>query len=111
MIRMLSKPVQPRTMSAMLSIGYFLVGLATVSRQYTFDAISYLSDVENTHLDFFIHPQSITYNFFHSQHLLFSLFVYLFWHFWQLFGYHGSALLPAQLLNLIEGSVTLGITY
>lgn len=92
-----------------LGIGYFIFCSVTISHQYTFDAISYLWDVENTRLTVPLNPETITYNFFHSQHLLFSLFVYFFYHLWEFVGYHGPALLPAQVLNLLEGSLTLGI--
>jgi hypothetical protein len=95
----------------LLGAGYFLFALATLSRQYTFDAISYLLDVERTRLSFPIHAENIAYNFFHSQHLLFSFTIYCFYHAWMLLGYQGSALLPAQFLNLCEGSVTIGLTF
>ncbi|HEY6190823.1 MAG TPA: hypothetical protein VI215_00695 [Bacteroidota bacterium] len=96
---------------ALIGAGYFLFSLATLSRQYTFDAISYLLDVERTDLSLPLRAERIAYNFFHSQHLLFSFFVYLFYHAWTLAGYAGSALLPAQILNLLEGSVGLALVF
>jgi len=90
---------------------YLLFCLATLSHQYTFDAISYLLDVENTRLSIPVVPASIAYNFFHSQHLLFSPIVYLFYHFWMLLGYSGSAMVPAQALNLLEGSLTISLAF
>ena len=94
-----------------LGIGYFCFGWFTLSHQYTFDAISYLWDVENSHLAIPLDGSMVTYNFFHSQHLLFSPIVYVFYHAWALFGYGGSALLPAQILNLMEGALTLALTF
>jgi hypothetical protein len=95
----------------LLAASYALFAWATLSRQYTFDAISYLLDVERTNLSFPLRADRIAYNFFHSQHLLFSLGVYVFYHAWTLAGYAGSVLLPAQILNLIEGSAALGLFY
>jgi hypothetical protein len=89
--------------------GYALFGWLTLSRQYTYDAISYLYDIEHTRLGLPLDTEQVAYNFFHSQHLLFSLFPWLWYHLWGLFGYTGSALLPAQMLNLMEGSLVLGL--
>src|SRR6266446_1745419 len=105
--RMLSSRMAP----VLIGCGYFLFSWAALSRQYTFDAISYLLDVERTNLSLPFRPERIAYNFFHSQHLLFSFFVYLFYHAWALAGYMGSALPPAQILNLIEGSLSLALVF
>src|ERR1041385_853026 len=101
--------LRPWVMPALVGTGYFIFACATISRQYTFDSISYLLDVSRTHLS--IHAGAIAYNFFHSQHLLFSLSVYVFDHIWRLAGYGGSELLPAQALNLLEGSVTIALVF
>lgn len=96
-------------MGWLLGAAYFVFALATLSRQYTFDAISYLWDVENSRLSF--GGLAVTYNFFHSQHLLFSPIVYAFAGIFRLFGYGGQALLPAQILNLAEGALTLSLVF
>src|SRR5258706_4995240 len=100
-----------RMAPALIGGGYFLFSWAALSRQYTFDAISYLLDVERTNLSLPFRAERIAYNFFHSQHLLFSFIVYLFYHAWTLAGYSGSALLPAQILNLIEGSLGIALVF
>ncbi|HTK81420.1 MAG TPA: SipW-dependent-type signal peptide-containing protein [Bacteroidota bacterium] len=87
-----------------VTFGYLVFAFLTLSRQYTYDAISYLWDIEHTHLGIPLDANAIAYNFFHSQHLFFSLFPYLFFHVWKLFGYSGSALVPAQAFNLLEGA-------
>ncbi|MBI1804321.1 MAG: hypothetical protein HYR77_07625 [Ignavibacteria bacterium] len=94
-----------------IALGYALFCWLTLSHQYTFDAISYLKDVEVTRLTIPLQPQIIAYNFFHSQHLLFSLSVYIVYHLLMFIGYHGTALLPAQVLNIAEGSVVLAILF
>src|SRR6266581_230941 len=99
------------TGAALVGAAYSLFSWAALSRQYTFDAISYLWDVEHTHLAIPFDSSSVAYNFFHSQHLLFSSTVYFFYHSWIAFGYNGSALLPAQMLNILEGGVTLGLVF
>ncbi|MBI1807323.1 MAG: hypothetical protein HYR76_09770 [Ignavibacteria bacterium] len=103
------KKRSPTMVAFILGAGYLVFGWMTLSHQYTFDAISYLQDIENTRLSIPLQPEAIAYNFFHSQHLLFSFFDYLFYHLWMCLGYHGSALLPAQILNLLEGAATLGL--
>jgi hypothetical protein len=95
----------------LIGASYFLFAWAALSRQYTFDAVSYLLDVERTDLSSPFRADHVAYNFFHSQHLLFSFGVYLFYHAWTLAGYAGSALQPAQVLNLIEGSVAIVLTF
>jgi hypothetical protein len=103
------RPSRRFLLPAAVGLVYFSFCLATLSRQYTFDAISYLWDVEQTRLGLPLDPAAVTYNFFHSQHLLFSPVVYLFYHFCAWWGYTGSALAPAQFLNLLEGSLALGL--
>lgn len=94
-----------------IGIGYGVFSFLTLSHQYTFDAISYLWDVEHVQLSLPLVSEHIAYNFFHSQHLLYSTTVYLSYHLWMLFGYTGSALVPAQTLNVIEGSLTLALVF
>ncbi len=102
---------RPWVMPSIIGAGYFIFAWSTISRAYTFDAISYLLDVSRTQLSLPLHGDRVAYNFFHSQHLLFSLTVYLFHHTWALLGYDGSELLSAQVLNLLEGSVTIALVF
>ncbi len=68
--------------------------LLTLSNVHTFDALSYIRDVDG-HTGFFFHPH----------HLLYSPTGWLFWQSWRLFGYRGSSELALKILNSLAGVV------
>lgn len=68
--------------------------LATLSHVHTFDALSYIRDV-NQRAGFFFHPH----------HLLYSPSGWLFWRMWRALGYGGDAELPLEALNSVAGAV------
>lgn len=67
--------------------------LHTRSQVHTFDALSYIRDVDGRG-GFFFHPH----------HLLYSPTGWLFYRIWQALGYTGNAELPLQTLNSIVGA-------
>ncbi|WP_029215354.1 protein O-mannosyl-transferase family [Kallotenue papyrolyticum] len=67
--------------------------LHTRSQVHTFDALSYIRDVDGRS-GFFFHPH----------HLLYSPTGWLFFRVWQALGYAGNAELPLQTLNSIVGA-------
>lgn len=75
---------------ALLSGLVLALYLTTLSDVHTFDALTYLRDVEHRS-DFFLHPH----------HLLYSPTGWLFWQSWRLFGYQGRSELPLQVLNVL----------
>src|SRR5690349_19570194 len=68
--------------------------LATRSQVHTFDALSYIRDVDQR-AGFFFHPH----------HLLYSPTGWLFWQLWRRLGYTGDAELPLQVLNNLAGAL------
>src|SRR5688500_6200420 len=62
--------------------------LTTLSHVHTFDALSYIRDVDGR-----------TGFFFHPHHLLYSPTGWLFWQGWRLLGYGGNSELPLKVLN------------
>jgi 4-amino-4-deoxy-L-arabinose transferase-like glycosyltransferase len=67
--------------------------LPTLSGVHTFDALSYIRDVDER-AGFFFHPH----------HLLYSPTGWLFWQGWRLFGYDGGSELALEVLNSIAGA-------
>ncbi len=66
--------------------------LSTRSQVHTFDALSYIRDVDQS-AGFFFHPH----------HLLYNPSGWLFWQFWRRAGYTGNAEVPLQVLNSLAG--------
>lgn len=64
--------------------------LSTLSAVHTYDALTYLRDIEQQS-DFFLHPH----------HLLYSPTGWLFWQSWRLWGYAGTSELPLEVLNTL----------
>lgn len=69
------------------------VYLTTLSGVHTFDALSYIRDVDEQ-AGFFWHPH----------HLLYSPTGWLFWQGWRLLGYAGNSELPLEALNSLAGA-------
>lgn len=67
--------------------------LTTLSDVHTFDALSYIRDVDQR-AGFFFHPH----------HLLYSPTGWLFWQGWRLFGYGGGSELALKVLNSLVGA-------
>ncbi len=67
--------------------------LPTLSGVHTFDALSYIRDVDER-AGFFFHPH----------HLLYSPTGWLFWQSWRLFGYQGGSELALEVLNSLVGA-------
>jgi hypothetical protein len=74
----------------LLGIGMLALYLSTLSDVHTFDALTYLRDIENRS-DFFLHPH----------HLLYGPTGWLFWQSWSLFGYTGRSELPLKVLSAL----------
>lgn len=68
--------------------------LTTLSNVHTFDALSYIRDVDGR-----------TGFFFHPHHLLYSPTGWLFWKSWRLFGYQGNSELALKVLNSLMGAI------
>lgn len=79
----------PLTLAALALVLY----LRTLSDVHTFDALSYIRDVDQR-AGFFFHPH----------HLLYSPTGWLFWQSWRLFGYDGGSELALKVLNSIVGA-------
>lgn len=71
----------------------FVLYLLTRSEVHTFDALSYIRDVDQR-AGFFFHPH----------HLLYGPTGWLFYRIWQAFGYSGSSEIPLQVLNSLVGA-------
>ncbi len=82
--------VAPAVLVAVALILYLL----TLSNVHTFDALSYIRDVDG-HTGFFFHPH----------HLLYSPTGWLFWQARRLFGYRGNSELALKVLNSLAGVV------
>jgi hypothetical protein len=67
--------------------------LLTLSDVHTFDALSYIRDVDGR-----------TGFFFHPHHLLYSPTGWVFWQGWRLAGYEGNSELALKVLNAIVGA-------
>ena len=67
--------------------------LLTLSDVHTFDALSYIRDVDQR-AGFFFHPH----------HLLYSPTGWLFWQSWRVFGYGGGSELALKVLNSLVGA-------
>jgi len=67
--------------------------LLTLSDVHTYDALSYIRDVDGR-----------TGFFFHPHHLLYSPTGWLFWQSWRLVGYGGNSELPLKVLNALVGA-------
>jgi hypothetical protein len=67
--------------------------LTTLSDVHTFDALSYIRDVDQR-AGFFFHPH----------HLLYSPTGWLFWQSWRLLGYGGGSELALKALNSLAGA-------
>ena len=67
--------------------------LLTLSDVHTFDALSYIRDVDDR-AGFFFHPH----------HLLYSPTGWLFWQGWRIGGYGGNSELPLKVLNALVGA-------
>ena len=68
--------------------------LSTLTGVHTFDALSYIRDVDQR-AGFFFHPH----------HLLYSPTGWLFWQSWRLFGYDAGSELALEVLNSLAGAV------
>lgn len=75
---------------ALLALAVFL---PTLSDVHTFDALSYIRDVDQR-AGFFFHPH----------HLLYSPTGWLFWQLWRVFGYTGGSELALKVLNSLVGA-------
>lgn len=84
-------PWLPSLALAALALALYL---ATRSQVHTFDALSYIRDVDQR-AGFFFHPH----------HLLYSPSGWLFWRMWRALGYAGDAELPLEALNSVAGAV------
>jgi hypothetical protein len=81
---------------ALLALAVFL---PTLSDVHTFDALSYIRDVDQR-AGFFFHPH----------HLLYSPTGWLFWQIWRLFGYDGGSELALKVLNsLVSAACGFGL--
>jgi hypothetical protein len=78
---------------AMLAGCALVLYLFTLSDVHTFDALSYIRDVDGR-----------TGFFFHPHHLLYSPTGWLFWQSWRVFGYEGNSELALKVLNAITGA-------
>ncbi|MDQ5852106.1 MAG: glycosyltransferase family 39 protein, partial [Chloroflexota bacterium] len=67
--------------------------LLTLSDVHTFDALSYIRDVDGR-----------TGFFFHPHHLLYSPTGWLFWQSWRIVGYRGNSELALKVLNALAGA-------
>jgi hypothetical protein len=85
----LARWVAPAILAGVALLFYLL----TLSDVHTFDALSYIRDVDGR-----------TGFFFHPHHLLYSPTGWLFWQSWRLFGYDGNSELPLKVLNAITGA-------
>jgi hypothetical protein len=82
-----------------LAILALAVFLPTLSDVHTFDALSYIRDVDQR-AGFFFHPH----------HLLYSPTGWLFWQSWRLFGYDGGSELSLKVLNsLVSAACGFGL--
>jgi len=70
-----------------------LLYLVTLSDVHTFDALSYIRDVDGR-----------TGFFFHPHHLLYSPTGWLFWQSWRAVGYDGNSELALKVLNALIGA-------
>lgn len=88
-----------QTVVARWMVPGILVGVAltlyllTLSDVHTFDALSYIRDVDG-HTGFFFHPH----------HLLYSPTGWLFWQGWRVAGYGGNSELALKVLNALVGA-------
>ncbi|MBV9790818.1 MAG: glycosyltransferase family 39 protein [Chloroflexi bacterium] len=81
---------------ALLALAVFL---PTLSDVHTFDALSYIRDVDQR-AGFFFHPH----------HLLYSPTGWLFWQVWRVFGYDGGSELALKVLNsLVSAACGFGL--
>src|SRR5215210_5296526 len=67
--------------------------LLTLSDVHTFDALSYIRDIDGR-----------TGFFFHPHHLLYSPTGWLFWQSWRLAGYRGNSELALKVMNALTGA-------
>ncbi|MBA3943961.1 MAG: hypothetical protein H0X37_05295 [Herpetosiphonaceae bacterium] len=88
--RTLSRRLVPVLLAALSLMLYLL----TLTGVHTFDALSYIRDV-NGRSGFFFHPH----------HLLYSPTGWAFWQLWRGVGYAGDAAKPLAVLNAIAGTV------
>jgi 4-amino-4-deoxy-L-arabinose transferase-like glycosyltransferase len=78
---------------AVLAVTALTLYLLTLSNVHTYDALSYIRDVDGR-----------TGFFFHPHHLLYSPTGWLFWQGWRLVGYTGNSELPLKVLNALAGA-------
>ena len=78
---------------ALLASLALILYLLTLSDVHTYDALSYIRDVDGR-----------TGFFFHPHHLLYSPTGWLFWQAWRLLGYAGNSELALKVLNAIVGA-------
>jgi hypothetical protein len=79
----------------------FLVYLSTLSRNYYGDGIQFAMLAEDGDLRSLLQPN----------HMLYPLLGRWFYRAWQLFGWHGGALLPLQVLSAVGGALSVGLIY
>jgi 4-amino-4-deoxy-L-arabinose transferase-like glycosyltransferase len=77
----------------LLAVVTLAVYLTTLSEVHTFDALSYIRDV-NERAGFFWHPH----------HLLYNPTGWLFWQGWRVFGYSAGSEVPLKVLNSLAGA-------
>jgi hypothetical protein len=78
---------------SILASAALIVYLLTLSDVHTFDALSYIRDVDGR-----------TGFFFHPHHLLYSPTGWMFWQGWRLAGYDGNSELALKVLNALVGA-------
>lgn len=79
----------------LLALLALAVYLPTLSNVHTFDALSYIRDVDQR-AGFFFHPH----------HLLYSPTGWLFWQAWRFFGYGGNSELPLKVLDSLVAAAS-----
>ncbi len=89
--RLLERP-ERRVLPFGVGIVALALYLTTLSDVHTYDALSYIRDVDQR-AGFFFHPH----------HLLYSPTGWLFWQTWRLVGYAGNSELPLKVLNSLVG--------
>ncbi|HEX6287682.1 MAG TPA: glycosyltransferase family 39 protein [Herpetosiphonaceae bacterium] len=88
-----AQPITRWALPSALALLALAVYLPTLSDVHTFDALSYIRDVDQR-AGFFFHPH----------HLLYSPTGWLFWQGWRLFGYGGGSELALKVLNSLVGA-------
>lgn len=76
-----------------LTAATFGLYLLTLSHVHTYDALTYINDVDRR-----------TGMFFHPHHLLYSPTGWLFWQLWRIAGYRGNSEVALQILNAAAGA-------